>query len=562
MKSLVEFVEEHREIWEVPGCAVAAVRGGEVVLNQGFGVRDVEKDLPVTTDTLFAIGSTTKAFTAAAVGAMIDDCLIEWDTPLREYIRDFRLHDPVATERITPLDLLCHRTGLPRHEFAWMAHPERSRANLVWRLRHLPLNKDIRQVFQYCNFGFMTAGHLVDVVTGMQWEDYVSTRLLKPLGMDNTNFSVAVSQRSDDFSKPYERHGGKITEVPFRVIDHAGPAGSINSTTSDMLNWLTVNLNEGKSGDIQVIAPDTLRLMQSPQMVSPEDRTFAEVRHFAYGLGWRIGDYRGHRLVEHGGGIDGFLTELMFLPEDGIGLVVLTNSTTSVLGKVVAYRVLDELLELEPVPWHDRFKSRYDAAVGGMKEARAATVRVEAPLPRPTDAYVGEYEHPGYGTFTITAEGDRLVPSFGTLKIELKHRHFDVFDLEWRELSEDVHIFPLTFETGPDGDVTALTIPFEPSTDPIRFKLQPDLRARDPELLRTLAGTYEMGPIELIVTLKGESTLTVATGGGPASDLVPLKGLRFNVKGAPSTTVEFVLDPQRTVQKVIVQPAGIFTPKK
>jgi CubicO group peptidase (beta-lactamase class C family) len=560
-ETLASFIEEHREAWEVPGCAVAVLKDDEVVLNEGFGLRNVEDGLQVTPTTLFAIGSSTKAFTAAAVGAMVDDGQIEWDTPLRDYIPGFRLHDPVATDRIAPRDLLSHRTGLPRHEFAWMAHPERSRADLVSRLRHLPLSKDIRQDFQYCNFGYMTAGYLVEVVTGMPWEEYVSTRLLKPLSMDETNFSVGVSQRSEDYSKPYERREGSVVEIPFRVIDQAGPAGSINSTTTDMLAWVRTNLALGESQD-QVIAHDTLRKMQSPQMVFPEDLTFPETRHYAYGLGWLIGEYRGHRLVEHGGGIDGFLTELMLLPQEKIGLVVLTNSTTSVLGRTIAYRVLDELLELEPLPWHERFKERYDAMQTGMKEARSAGTRVDAPLPRELDAYAGEYEHPGYGTFSVAVEDDRLVPSFGTLNISLSHRHFDVFDLEWRELSEDVHVFPLTFETGPEGDVTGLTVPFEPTIDSIRFLRKADARARDPEVLRTLAGTYEMGPIELVVALKAESTLTAATGGGPTVELVPDRGLRFRLKESASTTVEFVLGEDGSVEKVIVQPAGIFTPKQ
>lgn len=562
MESLATFIEQHREEWEVPGCAVAVVKGDEILLNEGFGLRNRDEGLPVTPTTLFAIGSTTKAFTAATLGAMVDDGLIEWDKPVREYIPGFRLHDAVATERIAPRDLLSHRTGLPRHEFAWMAHPERTRADLVSRLRHLPPSKDIRQVFQYCNLGYVTAGYLVERATGMTWEEYVATRLLKPLGMDRTNFSVFVSQRDDNFSKPYERRGEAVVEIPFRVIDHTGPAGSINSSTTDMIAWLRVNLNGGRAGDAQVIAPETLRAMQSPQMVYPESRTFPEVFHFAYGLGWLIGHYRGYRLVEHGGGIDGFLTELMLLPEQGVGVVVLTNSTSGVLGRVLAYRVLDELLGLDTLPWHQRFKERYDASRGGMKEARAASVRVEAPLPRPLNAYVGEYEHPGYGTFSILLEDDRLVPRFGTLNIALAHRHFDVFDLEWRELSEDLHVFPLTFETGPEGDVVSLTVPFEPSVDPIRFLRQPDSRARDPQLLGTLTGTYVMGPIELVVTLKAESVLTIATPGNPAVELVPRRGLRFGVKESASNTVEFVLGPDGSVEKVVVQPAGVFTPKE
>ncbi|MGH9198953.1 MAG: DUF3471 domain-containing protein, partial [Acidimicrobiia bacterium] len=328
--------------------------------------------------------------------------------------------------------------------------------------------------------------------------------------------------------------------------------------------WLRVNLNIGQDESAPTIAPATLRTMQGPQMVmgGMGGGIFPEISHYAYGLGWMIGQYRGHKQIEHGGGIDGFLTELMLLPDDNIGLVVLTNSTSSTVGKVIAYRVMDELLGLEPIDWHGRIKERYDAAHGGMKQARQARQRVDAPLPRAVEEYAGEYEHPGYGTFSIEVDKDRLVPRFGTLVIELVHRHFDVFDLEWRELTDDVTIFPLSFETGADGDVVGLSVPFEPSLDPIRFVRQPDARGKDPRVLKTLVGTYVMGPIDLEVKLKGESTLTVSSSmGGPAAELVAGRGLKFSVKGGGAQTVEFVLTDKGEVEKLVLQPAGVFTPK-
>lgn len=563
MERMRSFIQEQLDAWEVPGCGVVAVKDGHVILNEGFGLRDIEADLPVTTKTLFAIGSTTKAFTSAAVGAMVDDGLVEWDQPLRDYLPDFKMHDPVATERVTARDLLCHRTGLPRHEFVWMCHPDRSRADLIHRLRYLPLSKDVRQAFQYCNLGYMTAGRLIEVVTGMSWENYMSTRLFKPLGMDHTNLSVNDSQSSENFSKPYERRDGKVVEIPFRPIDTGGPAGSINSCTVDMLQWLLVNLSAEGPHETDVISPETLGQMQHLHMVMDEDTTFAEDTRFGYGLGWMIGQYRGHRIVEHGGGIDGFLTECMLLPQDGVGVVVLTNSTSSSMGPVIAYRLLDELLDLDPIDWSTRLKERYDAAVAGYKDARVAKPRVEgAELPRPVEEYAGDYEHQGYGRLSIEVVDGRLVPSFGTLKVALAHRHFDVFDLEWRELTDDLIVFPLTFLTGPDGDVIALTVPFEPLLEPIRFDRRPDPQSQDPEVLRRLAGRYAMGPIEIVVGLKGERTLTLSMPGTPTVQLIPGRGLRFTLEDQPTGSLEFVLKPEGAVEKIILQPLGIFTPRE
>src|SRR5579862_9191851 len=183
MESIERFVVDQLAAWEVPGCAVAAVQDGQLVLAAGWGQRDLDTGLPVTADTLFAIGSTTKAFTAATVGALVDDGLLEWERPLRDYVPELRLHDAVVTDRLTIVDLLSHRSGLPRHEMVCLGHPDRSRAEVIRRLRYLPLSKDLRQAFQYCNLGYLMAGHAVDELSGMSWEDYLRARLLIPLGM-------------------------------------------------------------------------------------------------------------------------------------------------------------------------------------------------------------------------------------------------------------------------------------------------------------------------------------------------------------------------------------------
>ena len=184
-----------------------------------------------------------------------------------------------------------------------------------------------------------------------------------------------------------------------------------------------------------------------------------------------------------------------------------------------------------------------------------------APLPRPLDAYAGEYQHPGYGALIITVEGDTLRPRLGTMDLSLAHRHYETFDLEWHELGDQSHLFPLMFLSDPDGDITALTVPFEPSVGPLRFDRLPDARAQDPEVLRRLCGTYTMGPIEIVVAQKGDRLLTVATPGAPPFELQAGRGLRFEVKGQPGITAEFELDEAGAVVRLVAQPLGIFRPK-
>jgi CubicO group peptidase (beta-lactamase class C family) len=230
VQSIDEFVTGQLAAWEVPGCAVAAVRDGDVDLAAGCGHRDQAAETPVTKDTLFAIGSVTKAFTVAAVGALVDDGLLEWERPLQDYLPGLRLHDPVVTGRVTITDLLAHRSGLPRHDLAWIGHPDRSRADLVRRLRFLPLSRDLRQQFQYCNLGYLVAGHLVEALSGMPWEEYTRSRLLTPLGMGRSNLSVGEMLTDPDHATAYERRSGVVVPVPARPVTALAPAGAINSS--------------------------------------------------------------------------------------------------------------------------------------------------------------------------------------------------------------------------------------------------------------------------------------------------------------------------------------------
>jgi CubicO group peptidase (beta-lactamase class C family) len=561
MESIEQFVMEQLAAWEVPGCAIAAVKNGEVVLATGWGQRDLESGLPVTKDTLFAIGSTTKAFTATTVGALVDDGLLEWSRPLRYSIPGLFFDDPVATEQVTLVDVLSHRSGLPRHDLAWIGNPELSREEIVRRLRYLPLSKELREVFQYCNVGYLLAGYAVEVVSGMPWEDFLRSRLLTPLGMNRSNLSAPELLADADHATAYERRNGTVVEVPVRSVSALAPAGAINSCAGDMARWLLAQLGDGEVDGTAVMSKNTLLAQHHAHSVLDEDRTFPESTRHGYGFGWTVGRYRQHRLAEHSGGIDGYLTECMLLPDDGIGVVVLSNASSGAMVPIVAYRVLDELLGEEPIDWYARFKPYYDAGMTGQSEAKSARrVVADAPLPRALDAYAGAYEHKGYGTMTISVADGVLVPSFGTLQLSLAHRHFETFDLEWHELADEPNVFPLMFQSNPDGDITALTVPFEPAIDPLRFDRLPD--TPDPEVLAGLCGTYVMGPVELVVALTSDGVLAVTFPGGGTLKLEPIRGLRFVVEGQTAVTGEFELDEDGKVTRLVAQPIGIFMPKE
>jgi CubicO group peptidase (beta-lactamase class C family) len=563
VESVERFVAEQLAAWEVPGCAVAAVRGGRVELAGGWGLRDREAGLPVTQDTLFAIGSVTKAFTATTIGALVDEGLLEWDRPLRDYVPGVRLHDPIVSDRLTIVDLLSHRSGLPRHDLTWLGQPDRSRAELVRRLRYLPLSRDLREEIQYCNLGYLVAGHVVEALSGVPWEDFTRGRLLDPLGMRRSNLSVDEMLADDDHSAAYTRRDGAIVEVPQRPLPAMAPAGAINSSAADMTRWLLAQLADGQLDGVTVMSAATARRQRTPHMLMPDSGDMPGLTLHAYGLGWAIGRYREHKIAMHDGGIDGFTTHCALLPDDAIGVVVLTNTSASLMHAVVACRVLDELLGAEPLDVFGYFKPRFDAARTGAREAKEASdtrVVPGAPPARPLSAYAGQYEHPGYGIITIALDGDTLKPSFGTMQLGLAHRHYETFDLTWHEMGDQPTVFALTFLSDADGDINAFTVQFELLTEPLRFGRLHD--ALGPEVLRRLCGTYAMGPIETVIALRGERTLTVTPPGSPPLDLEPAGGLRFGVKDQPAITLEFELDGNGAVTRLVAQPIGIFLPKE
>ncbi|HUU20955.1 MAG TPA: serine hydrolase domain-containing protein, partial [Phycisphaerae bacterium] len=257
LAGLRAFVPRAMKAWSVPGMAVAAVQGRRCVMAEGFGLRDRKRRLPVTPRTLFGIGSVTKAFTATAVGILVDEGRLTWDTPVREVLEGFRLQDRVATERTTPRDLLCHRTGLPRHDNAWYGLTL-SRRQLFARLRHLPPSKDFRSGWQYQNMMFMVAGLVVEAVSGQTWEQFVRTRLFEPLGMRGANCSAAETQAGDDYALPYKRKAGRAVRTAMDDLSSLGPAGGINAGAADMARWLLMNLDGGKVGRTRIISAEAL----------------------------------------------------------------------------------------------------------------------------------------------------------------------------------------------------------------------------------------------------------------------------------------------------------------
>ncbi len=561
-KGFDKFVFETMEEWKVPGLAIAVVKDGKVILSRGYGFRNVEKRLKVTPKTLFAIGSCTKAFTATAMGILVDEGKLDWDKPVREYLPAFKLKDSFASERMAPRDLVCHRSGLPRHDAMWY-NSSASRKELFERLRYLEPSKDFRDVFQYQNLMFMTAGYLVGQIAGTTWEEFVQKRLLDPLGMMDSNFSVEDSKKAEDFALPYIEKDDKVIEIPFRNIDTIGPAGSINSNVSDMVQWILLNLNKGKRGEVQIISENTLQEIHSPQMVASKSFEYDESFYSTYGMGWGISAYRGHLLLSHGGGIDGFIALVSFMPRENTGMVIFTNLNGNPLPSIVAYNVYDRLLGLDQVPWNERIKERVEKARKEAEEAKKEKDKdrkLNTKTSHPLEDYAGEYEHPGYGVFSVKKEGDQLKGEYNSISFDMEHYHYDIFKMENEFLEIDAKV---SFFTDNKGNVGSLAVQLEPMVKDIIFTRMPEKKMTEKSFLEKFVGEYVLGEVTVTVLLKEEKTLFLIVPGQPEYELIPYKGTEFNLKNLTGFSIEFIMDESGVVREAkIIQPNGVFTAKK
>jgi CubicO group peptidase (beta-lactamase class C family) len=540
---LAELIERERQRFGVPGVAVAVVNDGAVELIESFGQRDVDADLPVTDHTLFAIASCTKAFTTALIGMLVRDGLVEWDKPVREYLPYFRLHDPVASELATVRDLLSHRTGLPRHDVVWYGNPRLDRREVVaQRLRHLPLSKGIRESYQYNNLMFMTAGLLAGEVLGSTWEDAIRAKLFEPLGMSASRFSPAEASATPDWSHAYRKNAGTTEELPRKDFPVCGPAGSIYSCTADMAKWLSFTVDE--------TSRDIVQETWKPVIPTGEESPWPEVFSVGYAMGWVVESHRGQRVLQHGGSIDGFGSQVAIIPEKRLGLAVLTNLDGSSLPSVLMRAILDHALDLEPIGWGQRLYARETSVRESVTDAQSRAVEAAHPAAHPESEYSGRYEHPGYGVAEVDIE-NRLM-RLGEAELTLRHRTFETWDatLARHEITRS-----MTFVADPNGALTAFEIALEPTVAPIRFSRVIDPALSRDEVLAEYAGDYRIGEITALIRAN-DGKLETIVDGDIYTQLRPHRVDVFSIVGIDAQWVRFIR-VDGVITEAVVEPGGL-----
>jgi len=559
-----EYVKRTMADWKVPGAAIVIVKDGKVILSKGYGLRDVKNNLRVTEETLFPIASITKSFTVATLGTLATEGKLDWDRPVREYLPDFRLYDEVLTARVTPRDLVTHRTGLPRHDGSWY-RSGLTREEMYARLRYLEPDRDLRREFQYNNLMFMTAGYMAGKLNGSTWEEAVSKRIFEPLGMKSSNFDFGETFKSaKDVAHAYRKDDNEVAhEAPIYEGDKAlGPAGAIVSNLSDMTQYLLMYMNRGKHGDQQIISPGDVRQMISPQMVMRSSDLDPELGYPHYGMGLFVTTYRGHKYVNHGGNLDGYSLLLSFMPEDNIGTVILLNMDGSNLREVLSYNIMDRLLGLAPVDWNKRQLERYAAFKKADEDARTKNYvprREETQFSHPIDEYIGEYSNPAYGSFFIEQAGDnKLTVTFHTMKSTAEHWHYDV----WRVPHNPLDLMSETevmFNTDWEGNIATLSSSMEPSVKDIVFTKVPDKRMRERSFLEPLTGTYQVADFKVVIALRPDNVLTATLPSQRMFVLEPVRGNTFAAKDENGMTFDFKRDASGTVTEFSINQAGSST---
>ena len=457
------WVESSRQDWKIPGMAIGIVKDGKIIYAKGFGERLLGSGQEVDANTTFSIASVSKNMTAAALAILVDEGKVDWDDKITKHIPWFQLKDPWITQEITLRDALTHRVGLGRilgNRLQFMT--ESPRDSILYQMRYMDLEKPFRSEFIYNNVMYSLAGQIIEHVDGRTWDTFLKERLFAPLEMNSSTTSITQLKKSDNQAYPHQEIEGKVVPIQRRNWDNAGPAGGVNASVNDLNKWMLMQLGvSGSYNGKTIISAEQMNEMHKPQMaIRPANANSAQA---SYGFGWNITDYKGKRVITHGGATDGFNTAMYLLPELDLGIIVVGNNFNS-LGNAVAYQVMDAYLGGNDVDWNDRYFQGYKRAYQRASQARDEIHQARVEKTKPSldlNSYTGVYKSLGYGKVEVKKDGKDLVLHFwGTegLEAKLEHWHFDTFRAVWKNPAQREEF--MQFYLGKDGKVEALDFEF------------------------------------------------------------------------------------------------------
>ncbi|MEM6348329.1 MAG: serine hydrolase [Bacteroidota bacterium] len=573
LEGLDEELSTVLETWNAAGFAVAIVEKDKVVYSKGFGMRNVEEQLPVTENTLFAIGSSTKAFTSALLGQLREETDLDFDESPIKYIPELRFYNDELNNGVTIQDMMCHRTGIPRHDVSWYLFPAKDRAELIERMAYQEPFTGLRKSWYYNNFMFLTQGVIAERITGKDWKDNIDERFFTPLGMTNSNCTIDEMVAFEDHATGYSNDDEEelVKEDYYRIEAAAmGPAGSINSNVKEMSEWLKLWINGGMYGEEQILTNGYVREAMTPHMAmgGVPSAELPSLHMSAYGYGWFLSSYKGRYRVEHGGNIDGFSANVAFYPTDSIGVVVLVNQNGSDVPSIVRNIVADRMMDLDKTDWNALLRERFEEGRAVQEEVSSSGEDGRQANTRPSHnlvEYTGNYSNPGYGNADLILRNDSLILITADGDLWLSHYHYDVFmPFETKGGVDTTDKSPLlfNFSSGAGGDISGFHLPVEPTIEPIFFERTPLAVEVEEGVLEQYVGEYELAGQVVKVYIKDESTLYVFVPGQPEYELLPTGEDKFAIKILNGYNVAFVKEGESVTSLKFIQPNGTFVAKK
>lgn len=443
--------------WKVPGLAIAVVRDGHIVFAKGYGVRELGKPATVDTQTLFAIGSTTKAMTAASLGMLVDEGKLKWDDRVTKILPGFQLADPYVTRELTVRDLLTHRTGLGNADVLWY-RSDNSAAEVIRRVRFAEPAYSMRSSFIYQNIMYAVAGELVATASGMPWEQFVRTRIFAPLGMPNAVPLGDSLRGRGDVASPHYRFGDTVRVISNASVDAVASAGAVWASVADMARWMRFVLDSGRVSGKRLLKPETFAELLKPEtMVTPAEfyptASLTKPHWTTYSFGWFQEDYSGRMVQFHTGSIDGMVAIIGLIPDERLGVYVLANLDHAELRHALMYRVFDAYLGNPPRDWSADLLKLYGGLRASADSARRRTESRRIPNTHPSlslDQYAGTYADSLVGNVIVSLESSKLrVRASSTHAGTLEHWEYDTFRVRWDNAWEGSSF--ATFTIGRDG---------------------------------------------------------------------------------------------------------------
>jgi len=560
------FMEKTLKDWNAPGIGVGIVVGDKLVFAKGYGYRDYEKKLPITANTMYPIASNTKLFTSVAAGFLVEEGKLTWDQPIRESVPTINFYNSYLNNTITLRDMLAHRTGITRHDSIWYKSDYSTR-ELFERLKYLEPKESPRQLFLYNNMMYAGVGYTIQLQSGKTWAEFVREKILQPLEMKSTVYSVKDMLKQPDYGVPFteRRDSAELYKIPYyEDTDGLAAAGAIISNIEDMSHWLIALMNNGKYNGKQVLPPKALQATLEPAIALPnaagQTRGWWEVLNQAYGMGRWTASYRGRFIAFHGGDLPGFHSQISFMPNEHIGVIVFViGNHTAPLYNPISYNVYERLLGMEPTPWTDRLLDiRLKNKKAGM-EARGKAGFGRVLDTKPSHAlgdFTGEYEHPAYGTLKIGMKENQLQFDFHKIVLPLAHFHYDRFDTPNDEQDGK---WSVSFSTNPQGDIDKATMSLDEGE--VTFVRRP--AKLDEAAAQRVAGSYETptgGKFQVV--FRPGSGLFIVQPGAPDQKLVPYKALKFHLPEFADVQIEFVEENGQITTMRQITPAGVFVSKK